>query len=153
MLSCRKNRGKKTEKLIVQNCVRIDWDSAFWAKKILRKIFIQCKRVRFTVWFRLCLSMPSSLEHSCVCLWNTRQLTLRATWKRTQQFTMLRVFAWGKKFDWFQTLPNNFDPNKTEQHATACAKWNSTGSCWPTMLHPFATVFYWSKLLCEKKHK
>ena len=66
---------------------------------------------------------------------------------------MLRVFAWGKKFDWLQTLRNNFDPNNTQQHATGCAKWNSIGSCWPTMLRLFATVFYKSKLLCEEKHK
>ena len=44
MPSCRKNGGeKKTEKLIVQNCVRIDWDSAFWAKKILQKIWFSAK--------------------------------------------------------------------------------------------------------------
>ena len=88
-----------------------------------------------------------------VYVFETLQLTLEATWKRTQQFTMLRVFAWGKKFDWLQTLRNNFDPNNTQQHATGCAKWNSIGSCWPTMLRLFATVFYKSKLLCEKKHK
>ena len=45
----------------------------------------------------------------------TPQLTLWATCKRTQLFTMLRLFAWGKKFDWFQTLRNN-----SHRHATTC---------------------------------
>ena len=43
MRSCRKNGGKKTEKLIVQNCVRIDWDSAFWTKRFFRKFWFSAK--------------------------------------------------------------------------------------------------------------
>ena len=47
-----------------------------------------------------------------------------------------------EKFDWFQTLRNN-----TQQHPTTCNRVckrtqhvtsNNVGSCWPTMLRPFA---------------
>ena len=47
-----------------------------------------------------------------------------------------------EKFDRFQTLRNN-----TQQHPTTCNRVckrtqhvtsNNVGSCWPTMLHPFA---------------
>ena len=87
-------------------------------------------------------TVPSSFVLHCTC-------------KRTQQFTMLHLFAWGKKFDRFQTLRNN-----SQQHATICnrvckrtehATSNSTGSCWPTLSRPFTKVFYRSKLLWEKK--
>ena len=46
------------------------------------------------------------------------------------------------KFDWFQTLRND-----SQQHATACNRVcrqtqhvtsNNVGSCWPTILSPFA---------------
>ena len=48
-------------------------------------------------------TVPSSFVLHCTC-------------KRTQQFTMLHLFPWGKKFDRFQTLRNN-----TQQYATGCA--------------------------------
>ena len=47
-----------------------------------------------------------------------------------------------EKFDWFQTLRNN-----TQQHPTTCSRVckrtqhvtsNNVGSCWSTMLRPFA---------------
>ena len=50
-----------------------------------------------------------------MCAFETPQLTLRATCKRVQQFTMFRLFAWGEKFNWFQTLRNN-----SHRHATTC---------------------------------
>ena len=92
-----------------------------------------------------------------MCAFETPQLTLRATCKRAQQFTMFRLFAWGEKFNWFQTLRNN-----SQQHATTCNRVckrtqpvtsNSFGSWSPTMLRLSATVFYSSKLRCEKERK
>ena len=92
-----------------------------------------------------------------MCAFETPQLTLRATCKRVQQFTMFRLFAWGEKFNWFQTLRNN-----SQQHATTCNRVckrtqpvtsDSFGSWSPTMLRLSATVFYSSKLRCEKERK
>ena len=56
-----------------------------------------------------------------------------------------------EKFDWFQTLRNN-----KQQHPTTCNRMckrtqqvtsNNVGSCWPTMLRPFARGFKW---VCKK---
>ena len=55
----------------------------------------------------LSISVQSSPEHSRLNAFETPQLTLRATFKWIQQFTMLHLFAWGRKFDWFQTLRDN----------------------------------------------
>ena len=92
MPSCRKKGGKKNGKA--------------YSKKMCQNQLRQCV-----------LRKKDSSEK----LWGwlnafeTPQLTLWATCKRTQQFTMLRLFIWSKTFDWFQTLRNN-----SHQHATTC---------------------------------
>ena len=70
-------------------------------------------------------------------------LAPKATCKLAQQLpTMLRPLARGEKFDRFQTLRYN-----TQQHPTTCNRVckrtqhvtsNNVGSCWWTMLRPFA---------------
>ena len=51
--------------------------------------------------------------------------------------TMLGVVVSVCKFDRFQTLHNN-----SQQHVTGCTgRCNNVGSCWPTMLRPFARGF------------
>ena len=48
-----------------------------------------------------------------------------------------------EKFDRFQTLRNNMQQDvQMEQHVTS----NNAGSCWPTMLCPFA------RGVCPTKH-
>ena len=69
----------------------------------------------------LSISVQSSPEHSRLNAFETPQLTLRAMFKWIQQFPMLRLFAWGRKFDWFQTLRDS-----SKQHATTCNRVTDT---------------------------
>ena len=88
------------------------------------------------------------------CIVGRIQLISQQRWKSCQTDPTLLRYAsaitlqkkcWellAEKFDRFQTLRNN-----TQQHSTTCnrmCKWtqhvtsNNVGSCWPTMLRPFA---------------
>ena len=91
-----KREKKKTEKLIVQNCVRINWNSAFVPKIFLGKIM-----------------RPTE------CLWNT----ITDTFSYAQTDTTIHDVAsvcMGKKVWLVSDFAQQLLPN-TQHHATGCA--------------------------------
>ena len=104
-----KKGGKEKRKSL---CYKIGSESTETVR-FVRKRF--SRRIMTSFWFgakesdsrydSLCLSIrQSSPEHSRLNAFKTPQLTHRTTCRRTQQLTVLGLFAWDKKFDWFQTL-------------------------------------------------
>ena len=148
MPSCRKKGGKKGKSLLCRIVSESTETVRFVPKRFFRKImsfWFSAKESdsRYNSW---CLSIQSSPVDSLLNAFETSQQTLGATCKLTQQFTMLLHGA--KSLTGFSLCATTYNRVcKRTQHVTS----NSIVSCWPTMLRPFASVFYGSKLFCEKK--
>ena len=150
MPSCRKKGGKKgkskieTYKIVSESTETVRFVPKIFFRKIMMSFWLSAKESD-SRYDSLCLRIQSSPEHRWLNAFETPQLTLRAMWNGHKNSQCCVCLNGAKSSTGFR--PCATTPNNTQQHELTCnsvckrtlhVTSKSTGSCWPTMLRPFA---------------